>query len=272
MSDFDDFFVMNDVSQVDLNKAIEKYKYFKNSSIPINHLRKYFGVLLQNNEDKMMFRKKEIANNPFQEFWALRFLDMAENNYENLSVTNFSGLEKDDLREVAKISLSENRITEVKHYLMAKGIYLYFIDSLSGTKIDGAVYKTNSSTIAIGLTVRFERLDYLWFTLLHELSHVVLHNKFLSEGINISIEDSQEIEEVEANRLAKESIISPEKYRVCSPKRTRDSKDMVKYARDNHIHPALLAGLIRRDLNRFDIFSDIIQSYKVNRSDLYERI
>jgi len=271
MPEFDDFFVMNDINQIDLNKAIEKYKYFKNSSIPINHLRKYFGVLLQNNDDKMMFRKKEIANNPFQEFWVLRFLDMAENNYENLSIIKFSTLERNDLKEVIKISLSENRITEVKQYLMAKGIYLYFIDFLSGTKIDGAVYKTSNSTIAVGLTVRYEYLDYLWFTLLHELSHIILHYQLLSDSI-VSIEKSEDTIEVESNRLAKESIISPEKYRVCSPKRTRDSKDMIKYAKANHIHPALLAGLIRRDLNRFDIFSDIIQSYKVNRSDLYERI
>jgi HTH-type transcriptional regulator/antitoxin HigA len=120
------------------------------------------------------------------------------------------------------------------------------------------------------LTVRFERLDHLWFTLLHELSHVILHyNYLIKEGI-ISIENSQDEIEVEANRLAKEAIISPEIYRVCKPKRTRNSGDLRKYAKDNHIPPELLAGIIRRDLNNYQVFNDIIMNFKIRRSDLYE--
>jgi HTH-type transcriptional regulator/antitoxin HigA len=269
MPEIDDFFVVNDVSQVDLNKAIEKYKYFKNSSIPANLLRKYFGALLQDNENKMMFKKKEIVNSPLQEFWALRFLDIAENNYDNLFINKYSSLAENDLKEIVRISFSKDRIIEVKKYLMARGIYLYFIDCLPGAKIDGAVYLTSYSTIAVGLTARFERLDHVWFALLHELSHIILHYQFLADGI-ISIENSQEEEELESNRLTKESIISPEKYRVCLPKRTLESSDIIEYAKINNVHPALLAGIIRKDLNRYNIFSDIIENYKIDRSNLYE--
>jgi HTH-type transcriptional regulator / antitoxin HigA len=271
MPEIDDFFVLNDDSQIDLNKVIEKYKYFKNSPIPVNYLRKHFGILLQDDESNMMFKRKEIANNPLQEFWALRFLDMAENNYENLSIKKFSPLEKNILKEVVNICFSENRINEVKYFLMSNGVYLYFIDYLPGTNIDGAVYITTHSTIAVGLTVRFERLDHIWFTLLHELAHIILHYQFLSDSKNIiSIENSQDIIEIESNRLAKDSIISPEKYRICLPKRTRNSNDIIKYSKENNVHPALLAGIIRRDLNIYNIFNDIIEKYKIKRSDLYE--
>jgi len=271
MPDIDDFFVINDITNIDLNKAIEKYKYFKDSSIPVNYLRKYFGALLQNEERIIMFKKNKILNNPLQEFWTLRFLDMAENNYENLSIRKYISFERNNLKEVVNICFSENRITEVKKYLITKGIYLYFIDYLPGTNIDGAVYLTTNSTIAIGLTLRFERLDHIWFTLLHELSHIILHYQRLIDSNNIiSIENSQDEMEIESNRLAKDSIISPEKYRVCSPKRTRKSDDVIKYSKENYIHPALLAGIIRRDLNNYLIFNDIIEKYKIKRSDLYE--
>jgi HTH-type transcriptional regulator/antitoxin HigA len=269
MPEIDDFFVMNDVNQVDLNKAIERYKYFKNASIPENYLKKHFGVLLQDNENKMMFKKKEIANSPLQEFWALRFLDIAENNYSNISINKYSSLEETDLKKVANISFNEKKITDVKEYLMARGIYLYFIDFLPGTNIDGAVYQTSHSTIAVGLTIRYERLDHVWFALLHELSHIIRHYKDLTDGI-ISIEDSQDEKELESNRLAKESIISPEKYRVCLPKRTLKTEDLIRYSKINNVHPALLAGIIQRDLNRYNIFNKIIEKYKINRSDLYE--
>jgi len=269
MPEMDDFFVINDVSQIDLNKVIEKYEYFKKSSIPDNYLKKHFRALLQDTDNNILFKKKEITESPLQLFWTLRFIDMAENNYNNLVFKKYSSLEINDLKEIVNICLKNNIMSDTKNYLMGKGIYLYFIESLPGTRIDGAVYLTSHSTIAVGLTVRYERLDYLWFTLLHELSHLIFHKNYLTNGI-VSIENSQDEIEVEANRYAKEAIISPEEYRVCLPKKTRNSEDLKKYARNNNLHPVLLAGLIRRDLNNYQIFSDVINDFKINRSDLYE--
>jgi len=267
--EIDDFFVMSDVSKMDLNKAIEKFKYFKEASIPESYLKTHFGVLLQDNDNKTMFKKKEVANSPLQEFWTLRFIDMAENNYGNVFINKISPLEKKDLREIVNICFLDDRIIKVKEYLKTRGIYLYFIDFLPSTNIDGAVYLTSRSTIAVGLTIRFERLDHVWFTLLHELSHIILHYQLLSEGI-ISIENSQDNNEVLANRLAKESIISPEKYRVCLPRKTLKSDDLIKYSNENNVHPALLAGIIRKDLNCYHIFNNIISKYNIKRSELYD--
>jgi len=269
MPEIDDFFVINDVSKIDLNKVIEKYKYFKNSSIPDNYLRQHFRVLLQDTDNNILFKKKEITDSPLQEFWTLRFIDMAENNYNDLVFNKYSSIEINDLKEIVNICLRDNIIPDTRNYLMRKGIYLYFIEPLPGTRIDGAVYLTDHSTVAVGLTIRYERLDYLWFTLLHELSHLILHKNYLSNGI-VSIENSQDEIEVEANRIAKEAIISPEEYRVCLPKKTRNSEDLKRYAKNNNLHPVLLAGLIRRDLNNYQIFSDVVNSFKIKKSDLYE--
>jgi HTH-type transcriptional regulator/antitoxin HigA len=269
MSDIDDFFVINDISQIDLNKAIDRYKHFKNSSIPDNYLKKYFSALLLDTNDRIMFKKKEITDKPLQDFWTVRFIDMAENNYNNLPINKYSSLEKKDLKEVVKICLGDNIISDTRNYLMEKGIYLYFIEPLPGADVDGAVYITGLSTIAVGLSLKYNRLDYVWFNLLHELSHIILHFDILKEGI-LSIENSPDIKEMQANRLAKEAIISPEEYRVLLPKRTRNPVDLIKYARLNNIPSALLAGIIRRDLNDYQLFSEIVNVFKINRSDLYE--
>jgi len=226
-------------------------------------------VLLQDTDNKMMFRKKEINDSPLQEIWALRFVDMAENNYDNLIINKHLSLNINDLKEIINCCFKENILLEIKNYLMSKGIYLYFIEPLQGSKIDGAVYKTSFSTIAIGLSLRFDRLDYILFTLLHELSHLILHFDYLIDCF-ISLEGSQDIIEIEANRLAKDTIISPEMYRVCKPKRTKLSTDLLKYSDIYKIPPVLLAGIIRRDLNNYRIFDDIIQKYRITRSDLYE--
>ena len=269
MTEIDDFFVINDTSDFDLNKAIENYKYFRNAKIPEIHLKKHFSALAVNDQN-ILYKKKEIANNPLQKYWTLRFIEMAENNASNIPKTKKLSLRKSDLQKIAKLSINDDIINRVKIFLKEWGISLYFIDSLPGTKIDGAVYYTSNNSIAIGLTVRYERLDNLWFTLLHELSHVVLHENYLKEGGHISFDKSQDIKEIEANRLAKDSIINPEKYRTCTPKRTRKPEDLLNFAHSNNIHPALLAGLIRNDLNDYMIFSEIIVKAKIERSKLYD--
>ncbi|MCL2138423.1 MAG: ImmA/IrrE family metallo-endopeptidase [Treponema sp.] len=269
MLEIDDFYVINDTSDFDLNKAIENYKYFRNAKIPEIHLKKHFSALAVNDQN-ILYKKKEIANNPLQKYWTLRFIEMAEKNVSNIPKTNKLSLEKSDLQKIAKLSICDDRINRVKKFLKERGIYLYFIDSLPGTNIDGSVFCTSNDSIVIGLTVRYERLDNLWFTLLHELSHVVLHENYLKEGGHISFDKSQDIKEIEANRLAKDSIISPEKYRACIPKRTRDVNDLLIFADNNNIHPALLAGLIRNDLNDYMIFSEIIVNAKIERSKLYD--
>jgi len=269
MFDIDDFFVSNNIKNIDINKIIDRYNYFKKSSIPEDHLIQHFKVLLQDTDNNIMFKKNEIKNKPLQEFWTLCFIDMANNNSVDLFAERKYSFDENDLKEIINICYKKNIIPEIRNYLNTKGINLYFIEPLDGTKIDGAVYITEYSTIAIGISARYERLDHILFTLLHELSHIVLHIRYLTDGI-VSIENSQEDIEVEANRLVKDSIIRPELYRVCLPKKTRNSTDLIKFANENYIHPVLLAGIIRRDLNNYYIFNDIIQKYKVNKNELYE--
>ncbi len=44
---------------------------------------------------------------------------------------------------------------------------------LSKTYLDGAAFYLNSNPV-IALTLRYDRIDSFWFTLMHELAHIVL--------------------------------------------------------------------------------------------------
>jgi len=265
MLEIDDFFVAGDINQIDLKKSIEKYRYFNDAGIPKKDLIENFSALSRNYNAKMMFKKNSnISDNHLQEFWVLRFLEIAENN-NCIFTKKHSSLSKDELKEIADISLKDERIKLVQKFLMEKGIALYFIASLPETKIDGAVFLTNNGTIAVGLT-KYKRLDYLWFTLLHELSHTILHSKLLEAGI-ISIEDSSEEIEVQANKMAIDAILCYKEYSKMINQKM-NSSDIIKYAQDNNIHPALLAGIIRRGKKDHTLYEDIIDTYKIMENDL----
>lgn len=46
---------------------------------------------------------------------------------------------------------------------------------MKGTLLDGAALKDVDGQPIIGMTLRHDRLDNFWFTLLHELAHLWKH-------------------------------------------------------------------------------------------------
>jgi HTH-type transcriptional regulator/antitoxin HigA len=60
-------------------------------------------------------------------------------------------------------------------------------DSDSRTKIDGACLWLEGKHPVVGLSFRYDRIDWFWFTLMHELGHVQ-HEDGRSEGAKLDIE------------------------------------------------------------------------------------
>lgn len=59
----------------------------------------------------------------------------------------------------------------------------------------------------VALTLRYDRIDSFWFTLMHELGHIVAghQGRYLDDLANLELTD----EETEANRLASNWLIYP---------------------------------------------------------------
>lgn len=267
----DDAMVTGYQNSEELRKAIAAIIQFRENDIDKAELVDNFGAIVRSSSESniALFRKSRREEAAKEQYWLLRFIDISKRNIIRSRGIGFKNLTHDDLRRVATFSAHDENIDLALGYLETKGINVFFIKSYPGTRIDGATLLTSHNTLSIGLTLRYDRLDYFWFTLLHELAHAVLHVDYLREGI-ISEEESSEVIELEANRLAKDSIVPPFEYRVCIPKRTLMLKDLKQAAMKYSIHPALLAGLIRKDLNRFDVFSDTVTSSKIRHKVNYE--
>ncbi len=115
------------------------------------------------------------------------------------------------LRKLAKLSSKIDGIKRVLDNLSNLGIAVVVMPSLPGTFLDGAARVTSTNTLVVGLTLRYDRADNFWFTLLHELSHICLHYEILVEGRTAFVDDmeivSDDVREQEADTLAQESLI-----------------------------------------------------------------
>src|SRR3546814_9299663 len=116
------------------------------------------------------------------------------------------------LKELAQLSWSERGPLLAVEYLEKHGIAVVIERHLKGTQLDGAALKDADGTPIVGLTLRHDRLDNFWFTLLHEVAHLWKHvsnqDAFLDD-LDASSEDRRE---AEANRLAREAFIRSEEH------------------------------------------------------------
>lgn len=161
------------------------------------------------------------------------------------------------LKQLAKLSRSEDGPLLAREFLAMKGVLLVIEPHLPKTKLDGAAILDNDGTPVIGMTLRYGRPDYFWFTLMHELVHVQRHLRqqapaFVDED-NMGHEDERESE---ANILAAEAFIPRQIWRSSEACRTRRSEAVARLAEELKIHPAIVAGRVQRETNNYKILKE----------------
>jgi HTH-type transcriptional regulator/antitoxin HigA len=131
-------------------------------------------------------------------------------------------------------------------------------------KIDGCVFKVASGNPVIGISFRYTRLDHFWFTLMHELAHVALHQEQLSSPILDDLESERpDLIEREADRLASDSLIPRNEWRNCPAKYSLAEADVRSFAQKMGIAPQIVAGRLRREFRRHELFSGLVNEVNV---------
>lgn len=214
-----------------------------------------------------LFRKSAKADENLLGIWQARARAQAEYTLLAESRPDFTGLTKEDLRKLALLSVDPNVVRELPTILAQYGIILVYVYALPGMASDGAVFHLSTGHPVVALSLRFPRLDYFWFTLLHELAHLVLHNDQLKEPVYFDVEASEEKNRAEmaANRLAKDSVVDRESWRNCEPKYDTSDKAVRDYAAEQRVHPALVAGLLRKESGNYKRYSGIITEHDVRQ-------
>ncbi|MEO6377900.1 MAG: ImmA/IrrE family metallo-endopeptidase, partial [Caulobacteraceae bacterium] len=163
------------------------------------------------------------------------------------------------LIDLVRLSRFEDGPRRALDLLLQHGIVLIIEPQISGMSLDGASFLVDETPV-IGVTLLRDTLDNFWFTLLHEVAHIILHYRTgLSAGFFDDFSDSEFDEfEDEANRFAGNLLI-PEEAWVRSPARISKVPDPIeRFAARLQIHPAIVFGRVRMERNDYRIFSNHI--------------
>ena len=200
--------------------------------------------------------------------WECRILSLArkEKNRQELNKFDKNTFSSEWISQFVQLSNQSDGPKQAREILRNVGILLIIEPYLEKTFLDGAALLFGDTPI-IGLTLRYDRLDNFWFVLMHELMHILHHiKKGKIEGIfdNLDMEDNEKIE-IEADKLAAESLIPESEWNSSLAQYTRSEKSIAELSERLGISMAIVAGRIRHEANNYVILHDLIGQGEVRR-------
>jgi HTH-type transcriptional regulator / antitoxin HigA len=156
-----------------------------------------------------------------------------------------------EAEELPDLSVNEKGWKQVQSRLLSWGIRLVFIEPFAGTKIDGALFWLNNQSPVIALSMRYDRVDHFWFTLMHELAH--LFGRYGDKRGHIDLElvgpqaqgqANKPLEERKADRRASDWLIPPAAIKpyIDGRKASVSKSDIIELAQRLNRHPGILVG------------------------------
>lgn len=223
----------------------------KNAQERVINLRKFFSVasldFSTELKRKLAFRKAENKNFSLESLYCwLRYGEIQSNKIEYPKFSSEklkSGANR--IRELANKSFLE-QYEKIKEILFDCGVSLVYEPHLPHTYVNGVSYKVSCDKAIIMLSDRGKRDDILWFTLFHEIAHLIKHSK---KEIFIDQEDDSKNElELEADNYAQNILIPNHIYhRFIRQNSLYTEQEIKNFSEQNNVSMGIVVGRLQKD-------------------------
>ena len=202
---------------------------------------------------------------------------MGEIKANNINAPDFNKtVIKSILPELKKIMVNkpDNYLHQIQEKCLHAGIKIIYTPNLPKTVIHGTVRWLNDKPV-LQMTDRLKRYDIFWFSLFHEIGHILLHgnkkNIFLEEINNSGHKDQKE---QEADEFAAKWLLSDGEYEeiISTINSGADTMETIYYYANKFItHKDIIIGRIlyrNKDLYKYGFLQKELE--KVDFNDLIE--
>lgn len=156
------------------------------------------------------------------------------------------------IRELREIASDPEEMRKVPSVLANMGIRFVIVEALPKTKIDGVAFWLNKRSPAIAISLRYDRIDWFWHTLGHELGHIARGDALPSIDNDLVGKDRQDTEdkpEVEklADEFATSLIVPPEKLDsfILRVRPLYAKTRITQFANSLGVHPGIVVGQLQ---------------------------
>jgi HTH-type transcriptional regulator/antitoxin HigA len=189
---------------------------------------------------------------------------LAQSEKLKLPTYNKKNISKDFIKSLAMLTQFDSGMELVIKALRDKGVAVITdVKHLPKTYLDGAAMMNKNGNPVIGLTCRHNRLDNFWYTLFHELGHVI---KDLKKPHDAFFDDSEARDLSTIEKAADDFALN-----TLIPKNVWDKEiqylekagEIRAAAKQLSIHPSIIAGRLRKQHANYRLHRTLIGSGEV---------
>lgn len=176
-----------------------------------------------------------------------------ENHYDASKV-------EDLIYEIKTLMLNVNADiqTELQRIMKNYGIDFSIVKHFRGAPVQGYLAQKNDGTFQMVLTIRGSFADIFWFSLFHEIGHLV--NGDIGKNIKFLDDGRDEEKEEKADIFARNKLIDPEAYEAFVEGKDFSIDSITKFAKSQNIMPYIVIGRLQKEKK---LFYNQYSSYKL---------
>ena len=193
--------------------------------------------------------RKSSSYNQFNASYAITWFRKAQIEAASRKVHPYKKSKLEKLyNKLNSYTTQDNGVNEFIEDLTQAGVIFFVLPHLQKTYLDGAAFYSGKNPVIV-YTARYKRIDNFWFTVAHEIAHILLHlnkdNKFILDNLRDGELDQMELE---ANALAAEKLKHSEISEFLSPYVNYLSSSRVEECvQALNVHPSIIIGKLAHE-------------------------
>lgn len=148
-------------------------------------------------------------------------------------------------------------IEKLKQIFKECGISFNVVKHFKGAPVQGFIKKRNEQVI-LCLTIRQSFADIFWFTLFHEIGHL-LNDDFKKTYIDYNFIDSKE--EKNADEFARNTLINSDEYNSFISENILNIENINKFSKSQNVIPTIIIGRIQNDKKDYSFLTQYKERY-----------
>ncbi len=164
---------------------------------------------------------------------------------------------KNSVGEIRQLTVTDPRFFcgKLQDVLAKCGVAIVFLPHIGGSFLHGASF-IDGKHIVLALTLRGKYADKFWFSLFHELCHII-------DG-HINLESTSEEQETEADEFAQKTLIPSDKYSAFVKGNVFTQNSILSFSRSIGIDPGIVVGRLQKEyFIRFSSFNNLKTKYEL---------
>jgi HTH-type transcriptional regulator/antitoxin HigA len=183
--------------------------------------------------------------NPYVLFAWIRLCEVGTNDIIPLNALDIDKLRKSiPLIKNVMHSQPGNIDNELRSVFSECGVKFHIVKHFKGAPVQGFIEKVESEQMMLCMTIRQAWADVFWFTLFHEIGHI-LNDDVKTRFVDYDFTETEE--EVLADRFAQDTLLSPDIYEEFIKSGNFSIEAIKEFAKRENVKPYIIVGRLQKE-------------------------